>query len=297
MTADQLVAKNLEARGGAAKLAALRSMRLTGKLVLGAGERQIQAAWAQVQKRPGMIRTETTLQGLTQVETYDGKDAWTLDPFEGRRDAQRDSADDARIRAREADIEGPLVNWREKGHRVEYMGTEDVDGTPAHKLRVNLKDGDTQYVFLDPDYFLEIRIETISHVRGTERISEADLGSYEQVDGIWMPFSIEAGAKGRPRGARLTIERAEANVDVDDAIFRFPPAGTPIGRAVVAGPVPAGAAAAQVSTPPRSAAGTAAPRFDSATLSGLGARNIGSATMSGRIAAVAARNEGGKTTL
>ena len=111
MTADQLVAKNLEARGGAAKLAALRSMRLTGKLVLGAGDRQIQAAWAQIQKRPGMIRTETTLQGLTQVETYDGKDAWTLDPFEGRRDAQRDSADDARICARDADIEGPLVTF------------------------------------------------------------------------------------------------------------------------------------------------------------------------------------------
>ncbi|MDQ6891722.1 MAG: outer membrane lipoprotein-sorting protein, partial [Acidobacteriota bacterium] len=198
MTADQLVAKNLDARGGAAKIGALRSLRMTGRLELGSGDRHLQAAWAQIQKRPGMIRTETTLQGLTQVETYDGKDAWTLDPFEGRRDAQRDSADDARIRARDADIEGPLVHWREKGHRVEYMGTEDVDGTPAHKLRVSFKDGDTQYLFLDPDYFLEIRIETVSHVRGTERISEADLGSYEQVDGLWIPFSIEAGRKGPP---------------------------------------------------------------------------------------------------
>jgi photosystem II stability/assembly factor-like uncharacterized protein/outer membrane lipoprotein-sorting protein len=297
MTADQLVAKNLEARGGAAKLGALRSLRMTGQLVLGAGDRHIEAAWAQIQKRPGMIRTETTLQGLTQVETYDGKDAWTLDPFEGRRDAQRDSADDARIRARDADIEGPLVHWREKGHRVEYMGTEDVDGTPAHKLRVSFKDGDTQYLFLDPDYFLEIRIETVSHVRGTERISEADLGSYEQVDGLWIPFSIEAGRKGRPRSERVTIQRVEVNVDADDSIFRFPPAGTPIGRAVVAGPPPASPAAAQSTPPSASGAASGAPKFDAAALSGLGARNIGSAAMSGRISAVAGRNEGGKTTL
>ena len=298
MTADELVAKNLEARGGAAKLEALRSLRVTGKEVFGAGDRQIEAAWAQIQKRPGMIRTETTLQGLTAVETYDGRDAWTLDPFEGRREAQRDSADDARIRAREADIEGPLVHWREKGHRVEYMGTEDVDGTPAHKLRVTLKDGDTQYLFLDPDYFLEIRIETVSHVRGTERISEADLGSYEQVDGLWIPFSIEAGAKGRPRGAKITIERVEVNVDADDAMFRFPPAGTPIGRAVIAGPAPAASAPARAASPaPAAGSGAGAPKFDSAAVSGLGARNIGSAAMSGRIAAVAARNEGGKTTL
>src|SRR5512141_1535430 len=157
VTVDELVAKNLEARGGAAKLDAIRSLRMTGKLVFGFGDRQIEAAWGQIQKRPGMVRMETTLQSLTAVETYDGKDAWTLDPFEGRREAQRDSADDARRRAREADIEGPLVHWREKGHRLEYLGTEDVDGTPAHKLRVNLQDGDTQYLFLDPDYFLEIR--------------------------------------------------------------------------------------------------------------------------------------------
>jgi len=298
LTVDQLVAKNIEARGGAAKLGALRSLRVTGKVEFGFGDRRIDADWAQVQKRPAMVRTETTLQGLTQVETWDGKDAWTLDPFEGRREAQRDSADEARSRARDADIEGPLVHWREKGHRVEYMGTEDVDGTPAHKLRVSLKDGDTQYYFLDPDYFLEIRVETVSHVRGTERISEADFGSYENVDGLWIPFSIEAGAKGRPRNVRVTVERAEPNVEVDDAIFRFPPAGTPIGRAVVAGPASQAPAASHTGAPASpSARASATPKFDSGILSGLGARNIGSATMSGRIAAVAGRNDGGKTTL
>jgi photosystem II stability/assembly factor-like uncharacterized protein/outer membrane lipoprotein-sorting protein len=294
-TVDELVAKNLQARGGAAKLAAISSLRLTGKIVLGFGDRNFEAGWGQLQKRPGMIRTETTLQGLTEVETYDGHDAWTLDPFQGRRDAQKDSADDARDRARDADIEGPLVRWREKGHRVEYLGTEDVDGTPAHKLRVNLKDGDTQYVFLDPDSFLEIRVETVSHARGTEQIREADLGSYEQVQGVWIPFSIDAGRKGQPRTARLTIERAEANVDSDDTTFRFPPAGTSIGRAVVA--AERKPASSHASAPPPAAAAGGAPVFDSGILSGLGARNIGSAAMSGRISAVAARNEEGKTTL
>ncbi len=294
VTVDELVAKNLEARGGASKLDAIRSVRLTGKAVFGFGDAQIEAGWGQLRKRPGMIRTEVTLQGLTNVEAYDGRDAWTLDPFQGRRDAQRDSADDARERAREADIEGALVRWREKGHKIDYLGTEDVDGTPAHKLRVNRKDGDTEYVFLDPDYFLEIRIETVSHVRGTERITEADLGSYEQVEGIWIPFSIEAGRKGEPRTARITIERADVNVDAEDAIFRFPTPGTPIGRVIRAAEgtrEPSSAAAPPTPSAERS------PVFDSGVLSGLGARNIGSATMSGRIAAVAAENDGGKTTL
>src|SRR5205823_13207666 len=154
------------------------------------------------------IRSEVTRQGLTAVQAWNGKEAWKLSPFQGRREPERMSVDESRGLAQDADIQGQLLSWRERGSRVEYLGVEDVDGTAAHKLRVSLKDGDTQYVFLDPDAFLEIRIETVSHVRGTERISEADFGSYENVDGLWIPFSIEAGGKGRPRSVRLTIEHA-----------------------------------------------------------------------------------------
>ena len=125
-------------------------------------------------------------------------DAWTLNPFRGRRDAQKDSADDARERARDAELGGPLLHWRDKGHTIEYLGTEDVDGTAAYKLRVQRQDGDIQVLYLDPDYFLEIRIETVSHVRGTEETTVADLGSYGQVAGVWFPFAIDVGAKGEP---------------------------------------------------------------------------------------------------
>jgi len=296
LTVDEILMRYVEARGGAAKIEAIKSLRATGKVVFGEGEFAIEAGWGVLQKRPGMIRSEITLQGLTAVEAFDGQESWSLSPFQGRRDAEKGSADDARDMAQRADIEGPLVHWREKGHRVEYLGTEDVDGTPAHKLRVTLKGGDTQYVFLDPDYFLEIRVETVARVRGTERVTETDLGSYEQVAGVWFPFSIESGRKGSPRGSRITIERAEANVEVDDGLFKFPPAGTPIGRAIPAAPSAASASPVAPARPPApaSARGSA---FDSGVLSGLSARNIGSAVMSGRVAALAARNVEGRTTV
>src|SRR6266542_236853 len=294
LTGGEILARHVEARGGAAKMEAIKSIRATGKVVFGGGEFAIEAGWALLQKRPGMIRSEITLQGLTAVEAFDGQEGWSLSPFQGRRDAEKGSADEARDMAQRADIEGPLVHWREKGHRVEYLGTEDVDGTPAHKLRVTLKGGDTQYVFLDPDYFLEIRVETVARVRGTERITETDLGSYEQVAGVWFPFSIETGRKGGPRGSRITIDRAEANVEVEDGLFKFPPAGTPIPRAIPA-PASTAPAAAAARAPTPAAAGR--PVFDSGVLSGLSARNIGSAAMSGRVSAVAASNAQGKTTV
>jgi photosystem II stability/assembly factor-like uncharacterized protein len=293
LTVDEIVAKNVEARGGTARLAAIHSLRLTGKVVFGGGDFKIEAEWASLAKRPGMIRTEGTLQGLTAVDAWDGHEGWSVDPFQGRRDPQRNSLDESKSLARDADFEGPLVGWREKGHRVEYLGTEDVDGTPAHKLRVTLKDGDVQYIYLDPDVWLEIRVVTESHVRGTERVTETDLGSYEQVDGVWFPFSIETGRKGGPKNQRITVERAEANVDANDALFHFPAEGTKVTRAILAGPAPARAAAA-----PQAKPAPARPAvLDSGVISGLGARNIGSATMSGRVSALAARNDGGKTTI
>src|SRR5262249_45489107 len=125
MTVDEIVAKAIEARGGAAKLAAIQSMRVTGKAYFAGGA--IQAAFGLVLKRPGMIRSETTLQGLTAVEAYDGAEGWTVSPFQGRRDPQKTSAENLKAVAQQADFDGPLVNWREKGHKVEYLGTEDVD--------------------------------------------------------------------------------------------------------------------------------------------------------------------------
>src|SRR5712671_5031813 len=291
VTLDELLAKNLAARGGAANVQKLQTLRLTGRVVFsGMGRRggTIETAWAQVQKRPGQIRSEVTRQGLTAVQAWNGKEAWKLDPFGGRREPERASQDGARALAQDADLEGQLLSWREKGSKVDYLGVEDVDGTPAHKLRVALKDGDVQYVFLDPDAFLEIRIVKERRVRGSEQVTEADLGAYGQVAGVWIPTSIDQGRKGGPRDAHFTVEKAEANVAVDDALFEYPQ-GT-ITREILAAP---DARPPSFEAPPAPA--PAKVSFDEGVVSGLGIRNIGSATMSGRVSAVAAANVDGKT--
>src|ERR1700737_1989582 len=105
LTADEVVARHVEALGGAARLAKIRSVRLTGKARFGFGDFEFAAEWAQLQKRPGMVRTETTLQGLTAVEAYDGRESWSLDPFQGRRDASAHSAEGVNLVAQTPEIE------------------------------------------------------------------------------------------------------------------------------------------------------------------------------------------------
>lgn len=224
MTVDEIVAKNIEARGGMTALKAIQSVKMTGRMNFSGGDFSVDLAFVNMNERGNKVRSEATLQGLTQVTAYDGSQGWIINPFQGRRDPERMSAEDAKGLQLQADIDGPLVDWKAKGHQVEYLGTEDVDGTEAHKLKITLKNGDVQYRYLDPDYFLEILVVDQAKRRGIETEMETELGNYEKINGVYFPFAMESGPKGGQRGQKISIEKAEVNVDIDDGLFAFPKA-------------------------------------------------------------------------
>jgi hypothetical protein len=219
-TVDTLVAKNTEAKGGAQALAAVQSLRLQGKMVVNNGK--LELGYILIKKRPGAVREEASLQGMTRVDAYDGTEGWKITPFGGRKDPEKVSVDDAKSLVEDAEIDGPLIDWKAKGSTVEYLGTEDVDGTPAHKLRVVRKNGDVNYVYLDPDHFLEIRIITQRMENGARIENETDLGDYEKINGVFFPFSLEGGPKGSTDKQKVIFEKAEANTPIDDTLFKFP---------------------------------------------------------------------------
>jgi photosystem II stability/assembly factor-like uncharacterized protein len=287
-TVDELVAHHIDALGGAAAVKAIRSLRMTGHIESGA----LRMDYGEVDARPSLHRDETTIQGLTVVSAWDGTEGWSMSPWGGRREPERMAADDAKTLAQNADFEGTLVDWKQKGHQVEYLGTEDVDGTRAHKLRVVRKDGDIETLYLDPEAYLLIRKTMQTMTRGVETVFEIDYGSYQKVAGVYFPFTVDLGPKGGRKNQHFIYERIEANVDLDPAQFHYPAAGAKIVRVIAPGP---GQPVAAEARPP--VAGGSTPTLDAGILSGLGARNIGSAAMSGRIAAIAARADGGKTTL
>lgn len=224
LTADDIIAKNVEARGGAAALAGLKTLRREGRLVVPGFNAELKTV--EVKQRPAAYRLEVTFQGLTQVVAYDGKDAWRIDPFQGRKDAERLSPDsgDAKSAAVAADIDTPLVNYKAKGSTVENLGLEDVDGTPAYKLRLKMKSGDEALYFIDPDSFMIIRVLETQKVRGAENIIETDLGEYEKVGGVFVPMTEEFGDKGTPSTdkQKLLFEKAEAADAYPASEFAFP---------------------------------------------------------------------------
>jgi len=218
-TADELIEKNIKARGGMEKLKSVKSIRMTGKMMMGQG---MEAPLVMEVKRPGMTRLEFTLQGMTGVQAYDGKEGWMLMPFMGKKDPEPMSADDLKEAEEQADMDGPLVDYKSKGHQVELLGKEKVEGSDAWKLKVTMKNGDIAYLYLDGEYFLQIKSETKRKIQGNEVEVEGSIGDYKEVEGLMLPHSMEAGLKGSPQKQKIVIEKVELNVPMEDSRFKMP---------------------------------------------------------------------------
>jgi hypothetical protein len=218
-TAEELVNKNIQAKGGIEKIKAIKAIRIKGKLNVGGG---LIAATLQENERPNLIRETFTLQGMTAVTAYDGTTGWQIQPFGGHKDPELMGEDDLKDLLLDADFDGPLVDYKEKGNTVEFLGHDVVDGDDALRLKVTLKDGDIIYYYLDPDTFLEIRKEVQEFIRGSVRESVIELGSYKPVAGVMYPYSISQGTKANPASQTTTVEKIEVNVPIDKADFAVP---------------------------------------------------------------------------
>jgi len=220
-TADELVAKNLQAKGGLEKIKAIKSLRMTAVLDVGG----FKAEFGQESERPDLLRETFSVQGMTQITAYDGNSGWQINPFQGRKDPELVGDERLRSLIEDADFDGPLVDAQAKGNKVEYIGHDQVDGDDVYKLKVTLKNGDIFYYSLDPDTYIEIQIEKQRFVRGAVRESVTLLGSFKPVNGVMFPFSIVSGPKNDPEaGGKLTVEKIEANVNIDNKDFKMPAA-------------------------------------------------------------------------
>ena len=229
-TVDEVIARNIQAHGGMEKLKSVTSIRQTAKLNAGS----FRAGILQEGKRPDKVREEFIIQGMSSISAYDGKVGWRLSPFGGRRDPERLSEDDTKDLVVDADIDGPLVDYQQKGHKAELVGHDSVEGTDCYKIKLTLKNGDTRIYYLDTDSYLELKLETQTTVRGAIQEGERYFGDYDKVDGIYFPFAITSGGKDDPDPARITVEKVELNVPLEDSLFSMPE-GKPAAKAPASG--------------------------------------------------------------
>ncbi|GIW53233.1 MAG: hypothetical protein KatS3mg081_2588 [Gemmatimonadales bacterium] len=216
---DEVLQRYFQASGGLDKMKAVQATRVSGRMTVGQG---MEATFVRTSKRPNKVRLEFTVQGVTGIQAYDGETAWMLMPFMGQTQPELMPPDLARAMQEEADFDGPLVDYQAKGHQVELVGRESVEGTPAYKLKVTLKNGDVSFYYLDAEYYLPLRTESTRRFQGQEFNVVTSFGDYKEVGGLMMPHAITVTGQG-PAAQQLIIEKVELNPEIPDEHFRMPP--------------------------------------------------------------------------
>jgi outer membrane lipoprotein-sorting protein len=211
-TADEIVAKNIAAKGGEAKLKAVQTVRQTGSI-------NIQGQTAQltvVAKRPNLSRQDINIMGTTISMAFDGAKAWMLNPMVGAEPVEM-PAEQAEMIKDQADIDGPLVDYKTKGSTVELVGLEDSNGRKVFHLRVTRKGLPPTELYIDSQNYLDVKSVTAVPGSGT---MEMVFGDYRTVDGLTVPFSVKSSAAGMLL-SELKLDKVEFNVTLPADTFKI----------------------------------------------------------------------------
>ncbi|HKS73408.1 MAG TPA: hypothetical protein VJQ82_09440 [Terriglobales bacterium] len=217
-TVDEVIAKHIAATGGADKIKAAKTLKMTGKAEM----QSMEAPFVMYVKQPNMIRNEITIQGLVLVQAWDGNSGWAIVPFTGKKDPEPVTADEAKELRDQSDL-WPLLDYQSKGNKVELMGKDKIEGSDAYKLKLTRASGDVEIVYLDTDSYLQIKEESTRMVRGSEQQTETSLSDYRETNGLMLPYAIESSVKGSPDKQKITIDKVETNVPIEDSVFKMPP--------------------------------------------------------------------------
>lgn len=219
-SADELIAKNLAARGGAEKLRAIQTMRMTGTIAFGGESSPI---LVKVQ-RTAKIREDFKVQGADITRAFDGSKGWQMQKKDAESKVEelaRGEADSIREEAENA-IEGPLLDYSKKGSKTEVLGRDTWGGKPVFRLKITTHMGTGITQFLDAITYLEVHEEIERTASGKPVLIVEDVGDYREVSGVKFAHRFVSGPKENPQAAILQIEKMELNVPMGADEFAMP---------------------------------------------------------------------------
>lgn len=213
-TADEIIDKHIEATGGKEAYAQIKTCKMSGKMVVGPGQ---EAPMEITSVNNTAFKMELVIQGMTMIQAINGNTGWMIMPFQGNPDPQPLTPDDIKAASSQLDLTGDLYNYKEKGSQVEFIGTDDMEGTEVYKIKVTKKDGNIIYHYIDTETYYDLKTTQKVVVQDKEMESSSLMSNYKKTNsGLVMPFSM-SGTMGE-----VTWTSIEINVPVDNKIFEQP---------------------------------------------------------------------------
>ena len=222
LTVDQIIEKNIAARGGLKAWRDVRTMTVTGKMDAGS-KKNVQLPFVMKLKRPRMSRLEIEFAGKAALQIYDGTNGWKVRPFLGRNEVEPYTALESHTAAEEPGLDGFLIDHEAKGIKVDLVGSDAVEGHDAYKLKVSIADGQARHLWVDAQSFLEVKVEGIPRrLDGKMHTVETYYRNYASISGLMIPFLLETVVDKVQPTRKTNIETVVLNPKLEDSAFAKP---------------------------------------------------------------------------
>ncbi|MBB2930216.1 hypothetical protein [Paraburkholderia silvatlantica] len=223
LSVDQIVEKNVEARGGLEAWRKVQTMIWSGHAD-SANAPAPDLPFVLAMKRPNKTRFEVTVYNQKSVRVFDGKQGWKLGPNGmGSATPRPYSMDEATSARDEQVIDGLLIDHAAKGVSVTLEGMDQVGGRDAYRLAAKLPSGVTRHVWIDAKTFLDVQIDhQVRTPLGQTVVVLVSYSGFRSVEGLQIPLEIESGAVASDKRDKLTIDKVSLNPSLDDGIFTRP---------------------------------------------------------------------------
>lgn len=210
-TADEIITKHIEAIGGADAWKKVNSVKMEGTMMVQGAT----VTMTQTVLHGKGNRQDISVMGMNGFLIVTPTSGWNFMPFNGQTAPEAMTTEDVAEAQSDLDVQGNLVDYAAKGHTVEFLGKDDVEGTECYKLKVNLKSGKPETMYFDTKSYMLIRTVAVQKANGQEMEVTTNFSNYEKLpEGILMPKSI-----GLPFG-EMNITKVTINGPVDESIFK-----------------------------------------------------------------------------
>lgn len=215
-TADEVVNKHIDAVGGAANWKKVSSIVQTGSMSVNGTDISVVRS---VSHNKGS-RQDISVMGMNGYQILTPTAGWNFMPFQGQTAPEPMTAEDVKESQDDLDAQGSLVDYKAKGHTIELIGSEDVEGTDCFKLKVGLKSGRTETVFIDKKTYNMIKSITVRKANGQEMEMTTTFSNFQKLpEGIIVPMSMNVPI-GPGMNVDFALAKVEVNKAIDESIFK-----------------------------------------------------------------------------
>lgn len=215
---DEVLDRYHKKIGGEKKINKVKSTKTSAKMFMQGMEVPVVV----LQKRPNKQRVDMELQGQKFSQAYNGTEGWMVNPFIQVTEPKKLTDDELKELEDQVSFDNPLIDYKKKGHTVALEGTETIDGSEYHKVKLTKKNGNVHYYLFHKENSIPVVVRRVilgGPMKG--QTGETHLGDFKAAGNILLPHTVVNKFQGQTI-MEFKIDSYEVDAEIDDAVFEFP---------------------------------------------------------------------------